>query len=263
MKNINNKRKNKQIGEIISNIILAMATPVVLIIIWEILSEKSLINVSILPAPSRILKTFIEMINNGKLKKHLSISMLRVLKGFAIGSISGIVLGIFMGFFNKFNKAMSIIVGVLRPIPIIGWVPLLILWMGIDEGSKVTVIAIGSFWEILLNTIHGIDSVDKKYIEVAYILEKNKLDTLIKIVFPSALPSILTGIRLGIGGAWKSVVAAEMIAAASGIGYLISYAREISEPDVMLVGLLSIGLIGLLIDSIILKLQKKILKWNV
>ena len=153
-----------------------------------------------------------------------------------------------------------VIFGVLRPIPMIGWIPLLILWMGIDEGSKVTVIAIGSFWELLLNTIHGINSVDKKYLEVAYILEKSKLITLIKVVLPSALPSILTGIRLGVGGAWKSVVAAELIAASSGIGYLISYAREVSQPGVMLVGLLTIGLIGLLIDFVILRVQHKIIR---
>jgi len=186
----------------------------------------------------------------------------RVVKGFIIGTVLGIVIGSLMGVFEKVNKSLSVIVGILRPIPMIGWVPLLILWMGIDEGSKITVIALGTFWSVLINTIDGIRNVDRKYIEVAYILEKNKFTTLIKVVIPSALPSILTGIRLGFGNAWKAVVAAEMIAATSGIGYLISYARELSQPDVMLVGLLTIGLMGLLIDFVIIKIQNRVLSWN-
>jgi sulfonate transport system permease protein len=167
-----------------------------------------------------------------------------------------------MGLFKPIEKAFSLITGLLRPIPIVAWVPMLILWMGIDESSKITVIAIGSFWPTLLNVIHGIKSTDKKYLEVAEILEKNKFTVLTKVVFPSALPSIFTGLRVAIGIAWMSVIAAELIAAASGIGYLIMYAREISQPDVMLVGVLSIGITGLLIDVLIRKIEIRFLKWN-
>lgn len=257
---LNLEEKERNILDHGIDVLLFIGVPVGLIVLWEILSIKGFINSSILPAPSEIFKIINEMLTSGELVKHLQVSSIRVGKGFVIGSTLGVVIGTLMGFFSKFNKAMMVIFGVLRPIPMIGWIPLLILWMGIDEGSKVTVIAIGSFWELLLNTIHGINRVDKKYLEVAYILEKSKLITLIKVVLPSALPSILTGIRLGVGGAWKSVVAAELIAASSGIGYLISYAREVSQPGVMLVGLLTIGLIGLLIDFVILRVQHKIIR---
>jgi sulfonate transport system permease protein len=145
----------------------------------------------------------------------------------------------------------------------IAWIPLLILWLGIGEEPKVTVIAIGSFWPVLLNTIQGIHSVDPKLLEVASILEKSKWTVVTKVVLPSALPSIFTGIRLGIGSAWTCVVAAEMIAASQGIGFLITYAREMTQVHVVLVGVFSIGLIGLLIDTLILKLQNHILKWSV
>lgn len=114
----------------------------------------------------------------------------------------------------------------------------------------------------MLNTIHGIHSVDRKLIEVADILEKNRFQILTRVIFPAATPSIFTGIRLGMGTAWTCVVAAEMIAASRGIGYLITYARELSQPDVVLVGVFSIGIIGLLIDTGILRLQKYLLKWN-
>lgn len=143
------------------------------------------------------------------------------------------------------------------------WVPVLILWLGIGETSKVIVITIGTFWPVLLNTVHGIKNVDKRYLEVGSVLEKKRKIVLAKIILPSALPSIFTGLRIGLGNAWMSVVGAELIAAASGIGYLISYARELSQPDVMLVGVFSIGIIGLLIDMLLKKVEKWALRWNI
>lgn len=135
--------------------------------------------------------------------------------------------------------------------------------MGIDEASKVTVIAIGSFWTVLVNVIQGIRNTDKKYLEVATILEKNKFTLFTKVILPAALPSIFTGLRVGIDVSWRSVVGAELIAAASGIGYMIMYARELSQTDVMLAGVFSIGITGLLIDYSLKKLEKRLLKWNV
>ena len=262
-KEANLLKSKKKILSIIIKKSYSFFIPAVLIILWEILSKKGIINQSIMPAPTRIIGTLKLMLSDGELTTHLGVSAFRVVQGFGIGAVLGIIIGILMGLSQRIDGALKTMVGILRPIPIIAWVPLLILWMGIDEASKVTVIAIGSFWPILLNTIHGIKSVDEKYLEVAKILEKSKVETLIKIVFPAALPSIFTGIRLGIGTAWMSVVGAEMIAAATGIGYLIMYARELSQPDVMLVGVFSIGIIGLLIDFLVMQIQNKLLRWSV
>jgi sulfonate transport system permease protein len=202
-------------------------------------------------------------IENGKLSRHLIISFQRVLRGFTIGAGIGIVIGSLMGLSQTIHRVLNSLVGIFRPVPMIAWIPLLILWLGIGEGSKISVIVIGSFWPVLLNTIHGIHSVDNKLIEVGVILEKNRLQILWKIILPAAIPSIFTGIRLGMGTAWTCVVAAEMIAASRGIGYMITYARELSQPDVVLVGVFSIGLVGLLIDTGIQQLQRHLLKWNV
>lgn len=262
-KEANLLKSKKKILSIIIKKSYSFFIPAVLIVLWEILSKKGIINQSIMPAPTRIIRTLKVMLSDGELTTHLGVSAFRVVQGFGIGAVLGIIIGILMGLSQRIDGALKTMVGILRPIPIIAWVPLLILWMGIDEASKVTVIAIGSFWPILLNTIHGIKSVDEKYLEVAKILEKSKVETLIKIVFPAALPSIFTGIRLGIGTAWMSVVGAEMIAAATGIGYLIMYARELSQPDVMLVGVFSIGIIGLLIDFLVMQIQNKLLRWSV
>ncbi|KMT21157.1 ABC transporter permease [Clostridium cylindrosporum] len=244
------------------NFILASATPILLVAIWQILSSKGIINQSIMPAPSIILRNFIEMIKTGELEGHLAISAVRVIKGFTVGASLGIIFGILIGLFKKIDTATTFLIGILRPIPNIAWIPMLILWMGIDEGSKVSVIAIGSFWPILINTIHGIKSTDKKLLEVAYILEKSNIEVLTKIVFPAALPAIFTGVRLGVSTSWMCVVGAEMIAASKGIGYLIMFARELSQPDIMLVGVFSIGFIGLLIDVVLINLQRRVLKWN-
>jgi sulfonate transport system permease protein len=247
----------------IIKIILSVVAPVVLVGAWQIGSKAGAINPSILPAPSSLVDTLKGLVGSGKLQDHLIVSLGRVLKGFAAGAISGIAIGSIMGLSKTMNRVLGSLVGILRPIPMIAWIPLLILWMGIDESSKVTVIVIGSFWPILINTIHGIQTVDNKLLEVATILEKNKWEVITKVVFPAALPSIFTGIRLGMGSAWTCVVAAEMIAASKGIGYMITYARELSQPDVMLVGVFSIGIIGLLIDTVIIRVQNFVLRWSI
>lgn len=252
-----NQKMNKLI-----NFSIMVGVPVVLLAIWEIAGNKGYINKSIMSTPSIIWNTISDLIEKGNLQKNLLVSSKRVIIGFVYGTLAGIVLGILMGQFEKVDKAFTVIVGVLRPIPMIGWTPLFILWMGLGESSKIMIIAISAFWSVLVNTIDGIKSVDKKYIEVASMLEKSKFDSIKNIVLPSISPSIFTGIRLGFSNAWRGVVAAEMIAATAGIGYMISFAREMAQPAVLMVGLLTIGIICLIIDMVILRLQKIIFRWN-
>lgn len=240
----------------------ALIVPFILLLIWEYLSNKGVFNVLILPAPSVIFKAYISLIKSGKLLDNLIISIIRVAQGYLVGASLGLIVGIIIGLFRKFEIAVSIILGILRPIPMIAWMPVLILWLGIDEGSKIAVIAIGSFWPVLTNVISGIRSVDKRYHEVANIFKKNKVQILFKIVLPSALPSIFTGLRIGVGIAWMCVVGAELIASASGIGYLIMSSREMLQPDIMFAGVFSIGLVGLCIDVGLRTLEKKLLKWD-
>jgi sulfonate transport system permease protein len=138
----------------------------------------------------------------------------------------------------------------------------MILWMGIGESSKVTVIAVGSFWPVLLNALRGVRDADPKLLEVAKVLQKSTKTLLFGVILPSAFPSIFTGLRIAMGIAWASVVGAELIAASSGIGYLIMYAREVSQPDVMLAGVAVIGLTGILIDWVFSVLEERLLPWN-
>jgi len=236
--------------------------PVILLFAWEILSGKGLIRASTLPPPSIIGATLFDLLWTGELFGHLWVSISRVLVGFSFGASLGLGLGFVIGLSKRTERSLALITAILRPVPIIAWIPMLILWMGIDEESKIALIAIGSFWPVLLNVIHGVRNTDRKVIEVARVLRKGPLTLWWRVILPSALPAVFTGLRIGIGIAWMSVVAAELIAASSGIGYLIMYARELSQPDVMLVAVLSIGFTGLLIDLLIRQVEGRALRWN-
>lgn len=253
----------KKIIEWLKDNYLAILTPVVLLAAWEGAGRLGLIRATLLPQPSAIFATLADLAKSGELFLHLGISILRVAEGFIIGAGLGLVVGVQVALVKRLRSAVSLLFGVLRPIPVIAWIPVLILWMGIDEGSKITVIAIGSFWTVLVSVVQGIRNVDKKYLEVATILEKDRVTLLTKAILPATLPAIFTGVRVGIDVAWRSVVAAELIAAASGIGYMIMYARELSQIDVVLVGVFSIGLTGIIIEQLLRHVEKRLLGWNV
>ena len=239
----------------ITDILLSVAAPVAIVILWAFAVGSGLVRTAILPAPKTIASTLWSLLESGKLWRDMSISILRVLRGFACGALGGT-------FSKTVNRILGTMVSILRPIPMLAWIPILILWLGIGENSKTAVIFIGSFWPVLLNTIHGIQSTDPKLLEVARILEKKRSVLIWKVYLPSALPSIFTGLRLGISSAWTCVVGAEMIAATSGIGYMIHYARELAQPARVYAGVFCIGFVGILIDKGLLALQKRLLSWS-
>lgn len=242
--------------------VLSWIVLIAFLLLWQVASSRGWISVAILSSPERIFRKFIQMLGDGSLFKHVFTSLGRVLKGFALGAGIGLVLGLLIGLSKRLEAFTNLFIGLLRPIPPIAWIPLLILALGIGEQSKVMVIAIGSFWPMLLDTIHGVKSTDKSLLELGNVLEKSKKTIVLKIILPSAVPAIFTGARQAISRAWSCVVTAEMIAASSGTGYLIQYARELSQPALMFVGVAMIGLVGLLIDFIMMRLEKRLLAWN-
>lgn len=243
--------------------LLSWAILIAFLSLWQWAAYTKQINTSILPMPTKIWSKFLDMLTDGTLKKYMLVSLIRVLKGYLIGGGAGLLLGLLLGLYPRLETVINLYIGLLRPIPAIAWIPMLILAFGIGETSKVAVIAIGSFWPLLLNTIEGIKSTDKALLELGDVLEKDKKTKILKIMLPSAIPSVFTGARLGISRAWSCVVTAEMIAASAGVGYLIQYARELSQPALMLVGVASIGFVGLLIDYLMMKLQERLLYWNI
>ena len=239
----------------VKNIFLALLLPVLILALWEIGVRSGNINGNVIPAPTKLVQTFISLIESGKLQEGLLISFQRVIIGFVIAAVIGVVVGFFMGIFATFNRLLASLVNILRPIPVVALIPILIIILGVGESANVSIIVIGALWPILLNTTAGVANTDKKLLELAHVYSISKPKQYLQIVVPSALHSILTGLRLGVSGAWMSVVAAEMIGATSGIGYLIMFAKSLAQAANMYVLVLVVGLIGFAIDKVLTLLQ--------
>lgn len=244
-----------------ANWLVGLIIPVSVLILWQVAGDMGYVNQSIFTNPSKIVAAFKDMIEKGTYFKNINISLLRILKGFAMGSAIGFTLGTLAVLFKWIGNLFDLLIRLLRPIPPISCIPFLILWLGIGESSKVSIIVVGTFWPVLLNTMQGIRSADEKLLELGRAFGKNKRTILFKLVLPSAFPAIFTGLRLGISSAWNCVVTAEMIAASAGLGYLVSYGRELSRPDVLFVGIVSIGILGLIVDTLVIWLQSKVVYW--
>lgn len=230
---------------------------VIIIIVWQLLENKGAINAVTLPAPDTILKSFLSLLTSGKLLKHLIISVVRVLKGYMLAAVIGIGLGVILGLSERLKRMTDLIIQIVKPIPPIAWIPLVILWFGIGEGSKVFLIFLGGFFTILINVIDGIRQTDIKLIEVSNVMETPRLKNVFQLIIPSAIPNIFTGLRVGLSSCWMCVVAAELVASSTGLGYMIMNARQFCQTDVVIVGMIMIGITGKLMDSIIRVIEKK------
>jgi len=250
------------IGESVKKFVEYIAIAVIILITWSVLERFGIINSITLPAPETIIKTCVENIKNGRLFNNLAISMVRVVKGYCLAAVLGISFGILLGFYRRLNYMTDLIVQIIKPIPPIAWIPLAIIWFGIGEMSKVFLIFLGGFFTILVNVIDGIHQVDGALVEVSDIMETPRYKHILYLVLPSALPNIFTGLRTGLGSCWMCVVAAELVAATSGIGYMISNARQFSKTDVVIVGMLAIGVSGKIMDSILKTVERRVIKWN-
>ncbi len=235
---------------------------IILIAIWQILSDRGFINPLILPSPSGIVECFVELMKDGSLPKNLMISSKRVLTGYAVSAVLALVLGILIGLSPRFKQMTDLIIQILTPIPPISWIPLVILWFGIGESSKVFLIFIGGFFTILVNVVDGIRRIDVKLVELANAMVIPRMKYVFQIVIPYAAPNIFTGLRVGLGQSWMCVVAAELVASSTGLGYMIMYARQFGQTDVVIVGMLMIGVIGKMMDSILMAVEKKVIRWK-
>ena len=242
-----NKKKPGKISYI-KDIGIMIIIPLLFLVLWELAVKNGTLKATLTPPPSVLWKSFCNLIEAGKLQKGLVDSLRRVFIGYAIGTILGVSLGFLMGIFRYLNKALTIFINILRPIPTIAIIPIFIIIFGIGESTIIAVIIVGAFWPSLLNSFAGVQNTDNKLIELAYTYRIPGSKTLFKIIFPSALTSIITGMRLGLGTAWMSVVAAEMLGSSSGIGYMIMVSRDMAQTQNMYVEVLIIGLIGLLFD---------------
>lgn len=242
------------------------ATLVVLLIVWQFASKVWLPRIDpqmavLMPAPSTIAVTAAGMIASGELFYHLIASLKREAVAFLFAA-SAIPLGIMMGWWRLVRDQVNPVMEILRPIPPLAWIPLSILWFGIGDEQNEFIIFLGIFFPILVNTIVGVKNIDPILIRAARSLGASERRLLARIVLIGALPQIITGIRIGLGVGWMALVAAELVGASSGLGFVINDARSMLRTDIIIVGMLTIGLIGLLIDAAILALSRRLLPWS-
>jgi sulfonate transport system permease protein len=235
---------------------------ILLVAIWQLAVDFGYVKPILLPPPSAIATAFWEMLLSGELFSHLGISLFRVLSGFSVAAVSGLILGVAIGLFPTFDRLTDLIVQIIKPIPPISWIPMAILWFGIGEISKMYIIFLGAFFPILVNTIDGIRQADQRFIELARVLEVSRSRLIRQVILPGALPAIMTGFRVGLMVAWMCVVAAELIAASSGVGFLIMNGRLSSQTDLVLLGMITIGALGKLLDEALKRIERRLIPWR-
>ncbi len=243
-------------------IIIGSILPIIIIISWELLSRFGVFPTYQLPAPTTILQTIRGMASDGTLWSHIGITTYRVFAGFFIGTIVAVILGSLVGFYQKAEQLFDPMIQAFRSIPSLAWVPLFILWMGIGEPSKVTMIALGVFFPVYLNIVSGIINVDRKLIEVGKIYRLNTIQLVYRIILPAALPSFLVGLRSGLGLGWMFVVAAELMGASQGLGYLLVLGQNTLSPETILASIILFALIGKLSDWVLKVIEKRALHWQ-
>ena len=222
---------------------------VVLILIWAGLSMAGVFSSFVFPGPARVWKAFVGMLVSGELLQNMIASLGRVLIGFMISFVLAFILGILACLRPKSDPYYRPILEFLRHVPPMSLIPLLILWCGIGEASKIIIIVLTAFFPIFMNTESGLKECDKKLLEVGETLHMSVREQFLKIRLPAAFPSILVGMQIGLGYSWRAIVGAEMIAASSGLGYMILDAQALSRSDKVLVGIIMIGILGLLMDA--------------
>lgn len=253
---------NKNFRKCIISYINLIALPLLILFIWMIVSKLKVFSPVILPSIGKVVESFKIQMMSGQLFNDIGISLLRVVEGYFIAAFLGITLGIFMGISNRINNFFVLTFAAIRQIPMLAWIPLIVLWFGIGELSKIIVITLAAFFPILLNTISGIKRTDKNLIEVGNMYNLSKWKLFTKIYLPSSLPSIFIGLKVGLGISWMAVVGAEIIASSSGIGYRMNDARSLMQPEVVFVSMIIIALLGIIMDQLLTRLSMKITPWE-
>jgi taurine transport system permease protein len=236
------------------------------IILWFVLTKTGLIPKVILPGPDLVLKKSWDIIQNGfsnkSLFEHISVSILRVFGSIAIATVLAVPLGILVSINDYFRAIIDPFVEFYRPLPPLTYLPLIIIWFGVGELSKIILIFLAIFAPIFLNTRAGVNNIPKERINAAMSLGASRWQLIRYIIFPSSLHSILTGIRIGIGFGWTTLVAAEMVAATSGLGHMILSASEFLQTEVVIIGIIIIGLIAFMTDLVMRKMIQRLIHWS-
>lgn len=240
--------------------LLGALVPAVIIVVWHVATTRGLVPPHQLPSPGSVVDAGIDLWQRGQFQGHIAISTQRVLSGFAIGSLLGLALGSAVGLSRWFGAAFSPTIGAFRAVPSLAWVPLLILWIGINEDSKVTLITIGAFFPVFTTVAGALRHVDPHLVEAGRAFGLRGLRLLRTVQLPAVVPAVVSGLRLALAQAWLFVVAAELIASSMGLGFLIIDSANNGRIDRMLLAIVSFAVLGKLTDSLIGLGEKHLLK---
>lgn len=230
-------------------------------VIWWLLSFYRIVNPYLLPSPATVCHTAADLIRSGELPRHLWISTQRILAGYLIATGISAMLVLLIQTRRIFRLFLMPLINYIRQIPPLALIPLLLIWIGIGEAQKITIIVLGCIFPIFFGFLQGAQQADPKLLEVASLLKLSGWQKIQKIYFPSSLPSITTGLQVGAGFAWRSLVGAELIASSSGLGYMILDAEDLSRSDIVIVGIITIGILGIISDNILKKFIYIISPW--
>ncbi len=242
--------------------LLGVIVPILVLGAWQYSVSQKLCSELILIPPLTLLKTLVELAQSGDLTLNILASLKRVLIGFLLGGTSGFVIGIFMALSPLLNRIFGPLIKALQQVPEFAWMPLIIMFLGIDEFAKFFFVAIGAFYPMVFNTYQGVSGVPEKYHELARVFEFKRFRYLTKVIIPCALPSIITGIRLSLGLSWMFVVGAELFGSDSGVGYLMTWGRSVFQIDLVMAGLVLVGVIGFVMNVILEIGEKQFLLWR-
>jgi len=241
---------------------LGAIVPVVGLAAWEILSRTGVFPSNALPAPSVIARTILDLARSGELWRHAGITLWRILVGFLLGATFGTILGGLTGYLSLARKLLDPLLQSLRNIPSMAWVPLFLLWLGIQEASKISLIALGAFFPVYLNLSSGMSHVDPRLIEVGRVYRLNGLQMIRRVILPAALPEYIVGLRSGLGLAWMFVVAAEIMGASRGLGFLMIDGQMTGRASIILASVILFACLGKTTDLILELIGKKLLQYK-
>ena len=236
--------------------------PVAVLLLWQAGSWFNLFPETILPPPKAVILALWDSFASGELMSNLAVTFSRTITGLAIGVAAGFTIGVLTASVPLLDALLSPLIIAFRQIPMFAWIPMIILVFGIEETSKVVFISIGTFYPMIINTYDGIKSVPEKYHELAAAYEYSPVEKFIKVTLPCAAPSVITGLRFSISMSWMLVVGAEILGAESGIGFLMSWSRQMFQADKVFAFVAVIGAIGIALNQLLARVEKSLMKWK-
>ncbi|GHD05144.1 ABC transporter permease [Tianweitania populi] len=256
------RMRGKAVGLAGVNWAAALILPLFILALWQAAAAYAWVSPLILPAPALVLQSATELFGSGQIFAEVGISFMRVLVGLAIGGSLGLACGVMMARSESFEAYVGPTIRMIWLVPTLGWLPFLMLILGVGESLKFAMIAKTCFFPLLVTSYEGTRALPQRYLEVARVLELPRGQTLRKVIIPAILPSLFAGFRLALSKGWQALVVVELIASSSGIGYLMNWGRKLFYLDVVIVTMILVGLIGWTLDRLMLRAEKHLTLWQ-